>query len=162
MFERSVQQFDFSLNLIATYSNATRAAESVGGFPANISACCRKRRKTAFGFIWKYEPQPDLPNEEWREHPYLNVKLSNMGRLENSKGRRTCGSSARNGYMNYMEKGRSYGIHRLVFQSFNPDAEFEVVHHLNRIRHDNRLVNLQGCSQKENIQAYHDLIPKLY
>jgi len=163
MFERSVQQFDLSNNLINTYRNATYAAQAINvKLATNISACCRGHRKTAFGFIWKYEPQPDLLNEEWKCHPVLNVKLSNMGRLENSKGRRTCGSSAKNGYMNYMEKGRSYGIHRLVFETFNPNIKFEVVHHLNRIRSDNRLVNLQGCSQKENIQAYHDLIPKLY
>ena len=163
MFERSVQQFDQSLNLINTYRNATFAAKALGvTLASNISACCRGHRKTAFGFIWKYEPQPDLPKEEWKKHPRLNVKLSTQGRLENSKGRRTYGSSAQNGYMNYMEKGKSYGIHRLVFETFNSCVEFEVVHHLNRIRNDNRLENLRGCTQKENIQAYHSLIPKLY
>ncbi len=163
MFERSVQQFDLTLNLIATYPNATYAAKALGkSLSVNISACCRGRRKTAYGFIWKYEPQPDLPGEVWKQHPTLDIKLSNMGRLENSKGRRTYGSSARNGYKNYMEKHRSYGIHRLVFETFNEGVKFEVVHHINRIRCDNRLENLQGCTQKENIQAYHDLIPKLY
>ena len=161
MFERAVQQLDQDGNVLATYPNATRAAGAHGKrLAVNISATCNGKRKSAFGFGWRHEPQPDLIGEIWNKHPTLDIKLSNLGRLENSRGRRTYGSSARNGYMNYMEKRKSYGIHRLVFQAFNPNAIFEVVHHLNRIRNDNRLVNLEGCTQKENIQAYHDLIPK--
>lgn len=163
MFERSIDQFTFAGVYIETFKNATYACKVIGrGLPTNISACCRGHRKSAFGYIWKYTPQPDLEGEVWKPHPTLNIKLSSHGRLENSKGRRTFGSQAKNGYKNYMEKGKSYGIHRLVYETFNFGADFEVVHHLNRIRNDNRLENLQGCTQKENIQAYHDLIPKLY
>lgn len=162
MFERAVQQIDQEGNVIATYPNATYAARALGKpHGQNISAVCTGRRKSCFGYFWRHEPQPDIENEIWKKHPILNIRLSNLGRLENSRGRRTYGSKARNGYRNYMEKGKSYGIHRLVFQAFST-KEFEVVHHKNRIRHDNRLDNLEGCSQKENIQAYHSLIPKLY
>jgi hypothetical protein len=164
MFERKVQQFDRSLNLINTHRSASHAARSIGiKNSVNINQCCRGLRKTAYGFIWKYEPSPDLPNEVWKNHPVLDIKVSNLGRIETLYGYRTYGTlNCQNGYMNYQRKGKSYGIHRLVFQTFNPEINFEVVHHLNRIRNDNRLENLMGCTQKENIQAYHDLIPKLY
>jgi len=163
MFERAIEQRDLNNQLINTFPNATFAAKSIGkNLSVNISACCRGRRKTAFGFIWCYQKQPDLPDEIWKPHPTLNISLSNKGRLENSKGRRTYGSSAKNGYKNYMHQRRSYGIHRLIYETFFPEISFEVVHHLNRNRSDNCLENLKGCTQRENIQAYHDLIPKLY
>jgi len=163
MFERAVQQLDQEGKVLATYRNATVAARSLGRTVAcNISAVCAGRRKGGcYGYLWQYKPQPDLENETWKKHPQLNIRLSTLGRLENSKGRRTYGSKAKNGYRNYMEKGKSYGIHRLVFQTFST-KEFEVVHHKNRIRDDNRFENLEGCTQKENIQAYHSLIPKIY
>lgn len=63
-----------------------------------------------------------------------------------------------NGYLfTYLRKdGESirFSIHRLVFEVFSEIDinEFEAINHLNHIKHDNRLSNLEGCSLKENTQ----------
>lgn len=163
MFERKVDQLTRSGIFLQTFDNATLAAKAVGKkFSANISATCRGERKSSFGYCWRYSPQPDLEGEEWRTHPTLNLNVSTAGRIENKRGRRTYGSSARNGYMNYMEKGKSTGVHRLVAQTFMPEQISEVVHHLDRNRSNNLLSNLEWTTQRKNVQAYHALIPKLY
>jgi len=51
---------------------------------------------------------------------------------------------------------RTCYIHRLVANAFleNPNSCDEV-HHINHIRHDNRLINLEWCTRQENMSHVH-------
>ena len=47
--------------------------------------------------------------------------------------------------------GKNYGVHRLVWSAFNgPIPKGLVINHLNEIKNDNRLCNLEICTSKEN------------
>lgn len=55
--------------------------------------------------------------------------------------------------LNKNSKGKCYQIHQLVamaFLDFIPNGKVLVVDHINGIKHDNRLLNLQIISQREN------------
>lgn len=99
--------------------------------------------------------------EVWR--PILGFELlyqaSNFGRIKSLKFGREKILKPRLGKCGYQlvmlckdGKGKNYRIHRLVFEAFNGKIpEGLVVNHLNEIKTDNRLDNLEICTHKENI-----------
>lgn len=52
--QRKVGQYTLSHDLINTWDSLTEAERQTGIFESNIYKCCRNKRKTAGGFIWKY------------------------------------------------------------------------------------------------------------
>ena len=55
--EKAVQQFDLNDNLLAIFPSIMEAARSLGKPDGNthISAVCKGKRKTAYGYKWKYK-----------------------------------------------------------------------------------------------------------
>lgn len=50
--------------VVQVYVSATEAARDIGGDITNISACCRGKLKTAYGYIWRYADQsPSISKE---------------------------------------------------------------------------------------------------
>ncbi len=54
-----------------------------------------------------------------------------------------------NGYMVVKIRKRRYKEHRLIYMMHYGECP-DVLDHINRIRHDNRLENLRGCTKGEN------------
>lgn len=54
---KSILQYDKDNNFIAKYESLTIAGQTIGGDIRNISACCLGKKKTAYGYIWKYESE---------------------------------------------------------------------------------------------------------
>ena len=54
---KSILQYDKDNNFIAKYESLTIAGQTIGGDIRNISACCLGKKKTAYGYVWKYESE---------------------------------------------------------------------------------------------------------
>lgn len=104
-------------------------------------------------------PEP----EEWRSIVgFPDYQISDLGRVRRITSR-TCAKAGtilktplRNGYPCVdlcNEKGRrTFHIHTIVARAFLPEIPGkEVTNHINADRTDNRLVNLERCSQSENV-----------
>jgi hypothetical protein len=97
--------------------------------------------------IWK-----DIPNYE------SEYQVSNLGRVKSLKfGKEKVLNSnlISNGYCNVKlckdgEK-KDHTIHRLIMIAFVGESKL-TVNHINGIKTDNRLENLEYCTQSENIQ----------
>ncbi|MGE7828976.1 NUMOD4 domain-containing protein [Paenibacillus sp. NPDC093718] len=62
-------------------------------------------------------------------------------------------SANHNGYLSVMLSGSRQYVHRLVAQAFLPnDDKLPEVNHLNAVRGDNRLCNLEWCSRMDNVK----------
>jgi group I intron endonuclease len=48
-------QFDIDGNRLNSFDSCKAAGEYIGTTTANICMCCNGKRKTAMGFVWKYE-----------------------------------------------------------------------------------------------------------
>ena len=98
--------------------------------------------------------------EQWKQvFNFPDYEVSNLGRVKSNKRKTPIilkPSYYSNGYTFVLlynkDKKKSYLIHRLVLENFSPREDMEKlqVNHINCIRDDNRLENLEWATKKEN------------
>lgn len=109
-----------------------------------------------------YPPIKDLENEIWEYVDSVDnlYMVSNLGRVKSFSRDKVNGHiispSNINGYdlvvVSINTKRHCYKVHRWVAQAFIPNIDNKpFVNHINSIRNDNRVENLEWCTQKENI-----------
>jgi hypothetical protein len=101
-----------------------------------------------------------LRMEEWRQvSDFPDYEVSNLGRVKSHKRRAPIilkNNYYSNGYVFVLlfngEKRKSCSVHRLVLENFCPCDNMEQlqVNHINCIRDDNRLENLEWTTRQEN------------
>jgi len=112
-----------------------------------------KNRNIKFGFIWKLS-NDIIDGEIWKEFVYEGIKLkaSSVGRVELPSGYVTYGYKEPAGYLGVNTGGFKMKVHRLVCIAFRPrnDADKYVVNHIDNVKHNNKLENLEWVTVKEN------------
>lgn len=159
--KRRVDKYDLKNNFIETYESIKDAAEKCNIDDASIVKVCRKSgRKKAGGFKWKYTDVNENENvsEETIQNMkvingFPNYKISKDGKIYSIAYKKILRNQINNdGYETIQLKKYSFLVHRLVAIAFidNPEKK-DQVNHINEIKSDNRVENLQWATQSENI-----------
>lgn len=102
-------------------------------------------RESCYSLTWN-----SLPNEQWRNYKNTHYAVSNLGRVRNLQSMKIIKGTLRaDGYV-----GCSIGlVHVIVVEAFirelKPDED---INHVNGIKTDNRIENLQIVSHQENMR----------
>lgn len=97
----------------------------------------------------------DLSQEEWRTFRDSIYMVSNLGRVKNTKtGKILQGKITDSGYrefcLTFNRKQKGFYCHKLVWEVW-VGSEQDAINHINGNKLDNRLINLENISHKENI-----------
>lgn len=114
---------------------ATQAVAELGLHnKSTILEACRGRYKTTCGFQWRFQPDPNLENEEWRQanvsDNYRPINISSKGRVRNEKGNASYGTLTKSGYFSKgfiwktdARRTNDFRVHRLVAMTFLPPPD---------------------------------------
>lgn len=98
----------------------------------------------------------DMVKEEWKTvELFNNYEVSNLGNVRNKqtlKIMKQCFDKDGYKLVNLSNKGKTklFRVHRLVLSTFTKDSNKQV-NHINENKQDNKLINLEWVSCKENI-----------
>lgn len=111
----------------------------------------------------------ELKNEQWRDIDGYDgaYQVSDLGRVRSNKSgewRVLKPSKNTKGYLQVAlwkdgeKKGKGFRVHRLVAQAFIPnyDSSKTLINHINEVKTDNRVSNLEWCDYRYN-NTYNDI-----
>jgi hypothetical protein len=146
------------------YNSTTEAAKAHEVDRTTVSAALRGKNPTAAGFRWKYFDEikvEEFNTEDFVEiSDYPNYMVSNKGQIYSKTFRRLLKPVKNaNGYLyislcnvDYKPAKRNWYVHQLVAQLFLDEIDGkDQVNHINKIKTDNNVENLEFVSASENM-----------
>jgi hypothetical protein len=136
------------------YKNAYVAAKELNLSKGNINNVLKGKRKTAGGYIFRYQEQPDLPGEVWKDAGH-GCKVSNKMRFQDSFGHRKVPKPTEDGRRRVFINGKHQLFHRVVALAFCPNDDPEnktQVDHLDFDPSNCLPENLEWVTHAENIR----------
>ena len=141
--------------VIKEFQSIKEAGKYVRTYAANISGAIRRFHRCK-GYWWRHSEQDVYEGEEWKQHPFLNLKVSTSGRIELPTGVKTFGKY-RTQKQNYKcvtithPFKQEKSVHRLVAETFLPNVDHKpVVDHIDHDPENNNVKNLRWFTYKEN------------
>lgn len=153
-----VKQFTLDGTFVREWESAT-IAERHYNLSKTISNVCRKRNKSAAGFVWEYaneEKEEINDNEVWKKFRDTEYLISSFGRVRDKRGEiKTERVRDNRSEISLRIDGSSntYQTHRLVAEAFldNPDHLLQV-DHIDKNSLNNHATNLRWISGSDNIR----------
>ena len=154
-YGRKVACYDLNGNFIKLYNSIEEASNFNNVSDTAISQVCKGITKKSNGYKWKYVDDEIYEGEFFKKHPYIDIEVSNLGRIRKiTKGwsRITKGSKGSTGYLTYRCNGKSYFVHRLVAETFIENLYNKPqVNHIDCNKENNCSSNLEWCTGSENL-----------
>lgn len=99
--------------------------------------------------------------EEWKDTEYMGYKVSNLGQIKNKQGK-ILKTQIRRGYCDVglhiqgQRQPKIVKVHRLVAKAFIPNPNnYPIINHKDENKQNNRVDNLEWCTQKYNLNYGH-------
>jgi hypothetical protein len=148
----------------AVWCVENKYSPSVHNARGNISNVIRGIYKSSSGFKWLLNEQSSPENEIWKNvivngKTMDNYHISSLGRFKNSKGIIMENYKPHHsGYIYVRVNKQKYSLHHLVASAFieNPHSK-PVVNHIDGIKNNNVLENLEWATIQENNQYNHNV-----
>ena len=94
--------------------------------------------------------------EIWKDTEYEGYQVSNLGNVR-SKKKVLSQTDDKKGYKYAKVSGKRLSVHRLVAKAFIPNPlNKEQVNHINHVKYDNNVSNLEWSTQSENLKHAYD------
>lgn len=161
-----VSQYTKDGQFIKTFNSVKDAMEATGALDTKISGVCKGYRKSAKGFVWKYEDinWENLNIPEGKEFPgFPNYIITKDAKVYSKSHKKYLATQLNAGYecitLNSFNKetkvktSKTISMHILMATLYLPNPDnLPYVNHKNSNRADNRLDNLEWISPSDNMK----------